>query len=126
MLRDRGDVAENAILGDPDAATLAHMEPTFDDVWPKSARAVQARRAATRPVTLDGLRFAFLWDHVFRGDEVCPILERELRRRHPSIEVLGHEVFGNTHGSDEKRMLDRLPDALRDRGVDAVVSGMGC
>ncbi len=126
MLREQVRAAENAIGTDAPAATLASMEPTYDVVWPKSARAVQARRAATRPAALDGLRVAFLWDHVFRGDEVFPILERELRARVPSIEVLGHHEFANTHGSDEKQMLDRLPDVLRDRGVDAVVSGMGC
>ncbi len=126
MLRDVARFAENAIVDDSAAATLAHMEPTFDVVWPKSARAVQARRAAARPATLDGARIAFLWDHVFRGDEVFPLLERELRVRHPSIDVLGHDEFGNTHGSDEKQMLGRLPEVLRDRGVDAVVSGMGC
>ena len=69
---------------------------------------------------------AFLWDYVFRGDELFPVLERELIRLYPDIEIVGYEAFGNLHGADEKERVGRLPDDLRNRGVDAVVSGMGC
>ena len=78
---------------------------------------------------LDGLagrRIAFLWDYVFRGDEVFPVLARELRARFDGVEIVGFETFGNLHGADERERVGRLPDDLRDRGVDAVVSGMGC
>lgn len=102
------------------------MEPTFDVVWPRSPRGVQRRRPADRPETLAGKTVAFLWDYLFRGDELFPALERELSRRFAGIRVLGYHHFGNIHGSDEIEMVDRLPDSLRSRGVDAVVSGMGC
>lgn len=102
------------------------MTPTYDVVWPRSPRGVQARRSATRLASLEGKRVAFLWDYVFRGDELFPILERELLARFDGIEIVGYEVFGNLHGTDEKERVGRLPDDLRNRGVDAVVSGMGC
>ena len=54
------------------------------------------------------------------------MLEAELRGRYPDIEIVGHAEFGNLHGSDEADRLSRLPDDLRTRGVDGVVSGMGC
>ncbi len=69
---------------------------------------------------------AFLWDYLFRGDELFPVLEAELRRRYPAIEIVGYEEFGNLHGADEKERIEALPADLRNRGVDAVVSGMGC
>ena len=102
------------------------MEPTYDVVWPRSPSGVQARRQATRLPSLDGARIAFLWDYLFRGDELFPVLEAELRHRYPDCEIVGYEVFGNLHGTDEKERVGRLPDDLRTRGVDAVVSGMGC
>lgn len=73
-----------------------------------------------------GKRVAFLWDYLFRGDELFPVLGDELRRRFSGIQIVGFEEFGNLHGADEKERLSRLPDDLRSRGVDAVVSGMGC
>ena len=54
------------------------------------------------------------------------MLEQALTERYPTCEIVGYEVFGNLHGSDEKERVGRLPDDLRNRGVDAVVSGMGC
>ena len=98
----------------------------YDVVWPRSPQGVQQRRRADRLDTLAGKRVAFLWDHVFRGDELFPVLERELAARFEGIEIVGFEEFGNLHGADEHERVGRLPDDLRTRGVDAVVSGMGC
>ena len=105
---------------------MSPMEPTYEVVWPKSPSGVQQQRKAPRLATLNGARVAFLWDYVFRGDELFPILQEELIRRFPDIEIVGFEEFGNLHGSDEKERVARLGDDLHKRHVDAVVSGMGC
>ena len=102
------------------------MEPTFDVVWPRSPRGVQQHRRADRLDALTGKRVAFLWDYLFRGDELFPVLADQLRQRVPDIEIVNYTEFGNLHGADEKQRVGRLPDDLRTRGVDAVVSGMGC
>ena len=58
-------------------------------VWPRSAKAVEIKPLAKRLDTIEGKTIAFLWDDLFRGDEIWPILEagarqalhgRELRR----------------------------------------------
>ena len=102
------------------------MEPVFDVVWPKSPRGVQSSPLAGRLNDLNGARVAFLWDYVFRGDELFPALADHLRQRFPTVDIVDYDVFGNTHGSDEKQMIAALPDALRDRHIDAVISGVGC
>ncbi len=102
------------------------MESQYAVVWPKSPLGVQHQRQAPRLETLDGKRIAFLWDYLFRGDELFPILATELEGRFDDVEILSFEEIGNLHGFDEKEKLGRLPDDLRSRGVDAVVSGMGC
>ena len=102
------------------------MEPSYDVVWPQSPRGVQSARQAQRCQDLSTSTVAFLWDNVFRGDELFPVLRTEHEARHPGITILDHSVFGNTHGSDEHDMISALPQTLRNRNVDAVVSGMGC
>lgn len=108
------------------------MEPTYEVVWPRSPRGVQTRRVADRlePTDgrhpLEGKRIAFLWDYLFRGDELFPLLEGELTQRFPGLEVVGYDEFGSTHGSDEVEVISGLPTALTSRHIDAVVSGMGC
>ena len=101
-------------------------EPTYDVVWPGAPSGIEQRALAPRLDTLSGKRIGFLWDYLFRGDELFPVLERELAARYRDVTFVGYEAFGNTHGGDEAEMIDRLPDSLRSRGVDAVVSGMGC
>ena len=105
---------------------MSTTEPTYDVVWPKSTRGVQRRRLATRLDDLAGKRVAFLWDYLFRGDEIFPVMAAELTARFPDIELVGYEVFGNTHGGDEAEMVAGLPHGLAQRHIDAVVSGMGC
>lgn len=102
------------------------MDAQYQVVWPSSPLGVQAQRQARRLESLEGKRVAFLWDYVFRGDELFPVLADALTKRFEGVETLSFEEFGNLHGADEKERVGRLPDDLRNRGVDAVVSGMGC
>ena len=101
-------------------------EPSYDVVWPGAPSGIEQRELAPRLDTLTGKRIGFLWDYLFRGDELFPILERELAARYEGVTFVGYVTFGNTHGGDEAAVIDRLPDSLRSRAVDAVVSGMGC
>jgi hypothetical protein len=102
------------------------MEQSYEVVWPSSRRGIQPHRAATRLETLEGKRIGFLWDYLFRGDELFPILEKELTNEFPGLEVIGYDEFGNTHGGNEAETIEGLPTALAQRQIDAVVSGMGC
>jgi len=76
--------------------------------------------------SLDGKTVAFLWDYIFRGDEIFPILQRELSARYKDMRFVNYDEFGSTHGEDEHRILAELPARLKSLGVDAVISGMGC
>ena len=95
-------------------------------VWPRGAQTVQAADVAPRLTTLEGKTIGQLWDDLFRGDEIFPILEEELVRRFPGVRFVRYDTFGSTHGRDEQRVLAELPDKLRRLEVDAVISGMAC
>ena len=93
-------------------------------VWPRSAKAVEIKPLAKRLESADGKTIAFLWDDLFRGDEIWPILKGELSNRFANVNFVDHEVFGSTHGDD--RVLSELPGKIKSMKIDAVVSGMGC
>ena len=95
-------------------------------VWPRSAKVVEVKPLAKRLDTMDGKKVAFLWDDLFRGDEIWPILKQELSARYPGLTFVDHDAFGSTHGDEEHRVLAELPDKIRSMKIDAVVSGMGC
>ena len=110
----------------PQIIDTCEMDPIYDVVWPRSPRGVQKKRRADRVDTLSGKRVAFLWAYLFRGDELFPVLAQQLSARFADIEIIDYSEFGNLHGGDEKDRVGQLPDELRSRHVDAVVSGMGC
>lgn len=95
-------------------------------VWPRGRRIVERLALAPRLPTLDGKRIAFLWDYVFRGDEIFPIVERELQRRFRHLDVVPWSAFGSIYGGDERQTIAALPERLRQLGIDAVVSAVGC
>ena len=102
------------------------MEPNFDVVWPKSARGVKRRNRAPRLDTLAGKRIGFVWDYLFRGEEIFPAIEQELKRRYAGLDVVGYDSFGNIHGPREHELVRALPGALTRCRIDAVISGNGC
>lgn len=95
-------------------------------VWPRSAKAVEIKPLARRLDTMDGKTVAFLWDDLFRGDEIWPILKQELSARYTGLSFVDHDAFGSTHGDEEHRVLAELPGKIKSMKIDAVVSGMGC
>jgi hypothetical protein len=95
-------------------------------VWPRGRRMVERRDLARRLDMLAGKTIALLWDGVFRGDEIFPVLQAELTRRFPGVGFVGWDAFGSIFGGAEQRTIGELPDQLRRFGVDAVVSAVGC
>jgi hypothetical protein len=104
--------------------------PTHDGYyeahWPRSPRQQLMRELAPRLDSLEGKTVAQLWDELFKGDVVFDLLEEGLKQRYPGIRFVSWREFGSTHGGNEREVLAKLPERLRELGVDAVVSGMAC
>jgi hypothetical protein len=98
----------------------------YQVVWPRGKKVVDRAAPARRLETLNGKTVAELWDYVFRGEEIFPLVESELAARFPDVKFISPDRFGNTHSTEEREVLAALPDRLRELGVDAVISGMGC
>ena len=95
-------------------------------VWPRGQQAVTMRPLAPRLDSLAGKTIGQLWDRIFRGDEIFPLLAEALAQRFPGVTFVHYDVFGSTHGAEEHQVLAELPNRLQQYGVDAVISGMAC
>lgn len=98
----------------------------YEVLWPGGPIGVPVVPPAARPSTLRGKKVAFLWDYMFRGEEVFPAVQAGLEAAFGTVSIVGYDTFGSVFGGDEEAVLHALPDRLRDLGVDAVVCGMGC
>ena len=94
-------------------------------LWPGGDSAVEPIEPAPRPTGLGARRVGFLWNHVFRGEEIFPLLASRLAADFEKVDFVGFDAFGSTFGGDEHAVLDALPSRLEELGVDAVISGVG-
>jgi hypothetical protein len=102
------------------------MSEHFEVVWPRGPKTVSVAELAARLRTLDGAVVGELWDDLFRGDEIFPVLREELRQRFPDIRFVEYPVFGSTHGAEEHHSISQLPGRIAEHGVQAVISGLAC
>ena len=101
------------------------MTRTMSALWPGGDSAVEPIDPAPRPASLGARRVGFLWNHMFRGEEIFPLLARRLEAEYEGVEFVGFDAFGSTFGGEEHAVIDALPSRLREHGVDAVISGIG-
>ena len=95
-------------------------------LWPRGRRTVTAKPVAPRLETLAGKTIGQLWDDLFRGDEIFPMLEDALAQRFPDVKFVDYRTFGSTHGAREHEVIQTLPARMRELRVDAIISGMAC
>ncbi|MBI2958477.1 MAG: hypothetical protein HYY32_06495 [Chloroflexi bacterium] len=98
----------------------------YEAVWPRGKKKAGRVSPARRLDTPSGKTIAFLWNRVFRGDLVFPIIEKKLAEQFPGVKFVGYDVFGSTHGPHEMQVVADLRRKLAENGCDAAISGMGC
>ena len=101
-------------------------EPLFEVAWPRGQRAKETFPFAKRLDTLAGKTIGIMWDWVYRGDEIFPIVEAELAKRYPGIKFVGYDEFGNPHSAHEAEVFENLPMLAEKHGCDAFIVGVGC
>lgn len=101
------------------------MNPEFSVVWPLGKHVADSRDAAAGLTTLNGMTIAFVWDHMFRGDEMFELLEAELGELYDDVRFVQHDAFGNVHGPDERAVVQALPQKMQSLEVDAAIVAVG-
>lgn len=101
----------------------------FAVVNPAGLAAAQPRQPAPRLTDLNGKVIAEVWNGVFKGDVVFPLLRRVLQRRYPGLRIIPYTAFHHLPGSDvpaeQRALVQEIVAAARAKGVHAVITGMG-
>ena len=102
------------------------MKSTESVLWPLARRAAKARALAPRVPDLNGKTICELWDVIFRGETIYPLVREHIRKRFPKVKFIEYTQFGNFYGAREEQNIgERLPDMLREHHADAVIVGIG-
>ncbi len=104
---------------------MSNQEPRYDVLCPSTRKAVKNTAAATRVPDLNGKVVCELWDILFRGDTIYPMVREYIRKRFPGVKFVDHKEFGNFHGARERDVVKALPGKLRQFKADAVIVGIG-
>jgi len=105
--------------------TTADREPVYEVVWPLAPSAAAPTALASRSPDLAGKTIGELWDYLFKGEDIFPLIRRALAQRYPGVRFVDYETLGSTHGRDEAELAATLPARLRKHGCDAVISAVG-
>lgn len=103
----------------------AAHEPHYDVLWPLSRKVVKATTPAPRLTDLNGKTICELWDVIFRGETIYPLVREYIKARFPRAKFVEYSEFGNFHGARERTVMAGLPEQLRNHGCDAVIVGIG-
>jgi hypothetical protein len=103
----------------------ASSEPRYDVLWPLSPKSIITTAAAPRRADLNGRTICELWDVIFRGETIYPLVREYIRARFPKAKFIDYTQFDNVYGPREKQVVAGLVDELRRRNCDAVIVGIG-
>jgi hypothetical protein len=100
-------------------------EPCYECLWPLSRKAIKTTAQAPRLPDLNGKTVCELWDVIFRGETIYPLVREYIKKRFPGVKFVPYSEFGNFHGAKEHDVIGTLPEMLRAHGADAVIVGIG-
>jgi hypothetical protein len=100
-------------------------EPRYDVLWPLSRKAVKRTAAATRLPDLNDKTVCELWDVIFRGETIYPLVREYIRQRFPRVKFVPYTEFGNFHGAREHEVSAAIPEKLKMHKADAAIVGIG-
>ena len=102
------------------------IQSTEAVLWPLARRAAKVRALAPRVPDLNGKTICELWDVIFRGETIYPLVRAHIRKLFPQVKFVDYTQFGNFYGArEEQNIAERLPKMLKAHGVDAVIVGIG-
>jgi len=100
-------------------------EPHYEVMWPLSNKAIDKRDASARLPDLNGKVICELWDVIFRGETIYPMVRDYIKSKFPGVKFVPYTEFGNFHGAREKEVTSLLAEKLKAHGADAVIVGIG-
>ena len=94
-------------------------------VWPLGLSVYKTRAPQARIADLNGKTIGELWDYLFRGEDIFPLVRAQLKARFPGIKFVTYDVFGNVYGPRQRAIVGDIPKLLKLHGCDAVISAIG-
>jgi hypothetical protein len=110
-------------------------EPAYEVVAPTGWVAENDIPVNLHPTSLSNRTVAFVWDYLFKGPVMFDAIRQLIDARFGQVGFVDHQYFGDIHGlatmqelmryCDAPRVLEGLPEKLRNANVDVAVVAVG-
>jgi hypothetical protein len=104
-------------------------EPIYRVVSPVGTSTTEVGSMSPRLGSLDGKTIATIWNHSFKADVTLPVVEQGIKSRYPGAKIVSFREIDaavrEASRSSTATDAEILQAVLRQKGVDAVVSGNG-
>ena len=97
----------------------------YEVLRPTGEAARKTVQAADRLDTLNGKTVCEVWNAGYRGERTFPKLRELLQKRYPGVKIVPYTEFPLARHYNIDEVLADLPQLLREKGCDAVISGNG-
>jgi hypothetical protein len=98
-------------------------------VSPLGFEAVRQAGVAGRIESLNGKTIGEFWNGVFKGDLAFPVIREALKKKYPGLRVVPYGDFPhaphNDDAASQRELARRMAAVAKEKGCDAVISGMG-
>ena len=96
----------------------------YEALWPRGRKALANEPLAKRSGTLEGHTIGELWDGLFRGNEIFPILREGIAKRYPGVKFVPWTELprDGDHGFPD---WEAHPDLLAEKGCSMVMVATG-
>lgn len=96
----------------------------YEVLWPRGKKAFTYHPLARRPSTLEGQTIGELWDGLFRGNEIFPLLREGISERYPGVKFIPWTEFprDGDHGFPD---WAAHPNLLTEKGCNLVITATG-
>ena len=101
------------------------QQSEYEVSWPLARKARQVAPPCRHWSICPGKTVCELWEYMFRGELIYPMIRDLLKARFPGIKFVEYPEFGDTHGPKRREIVAGLADKLRALNGDAVISGIG-
>ena len=100
-------------------------EPQYAVLSPLSRKATGDAAGAPRLTDLNDKTVCEIWDGIFRGETIYPLVREYIKARFPRVRFVDPSAFGNFYGARDHAILSELPEKLREHKIDAAIVGIG-
>ncbi len=100
-------------------------EPHYAVLSPLSRKNRGTAAGAPRLPDLNDKTVCEIWDGIFRGEVIYPLVREYIKARFPRVRFVDPAAFGNFYGARDHAILSALPEKLKKHEIDAAIVGIG-